>query len=164
MPKKGSNPTGIIILSVLLILTIGGFGYWNYTLQVNQVKSYYVEHTAAFTSSTEDTFHDIPDLSLTFNVGKGEIVYVSFTCTATLTAVSGVTLMHFIIKLDSVQITASEVVVGYSGTLPLTYAVYSVALQYEATSLVAGSHTIVIMTMRECNGNIINSNLLVQVN
>ncbi len=163
MPKKSSNLTGLIILSVLLILTIGGFGYWNFTLQKNQVTSYYADHAASFTSTAEDSYYAIPDLSISINVKNGDRVYFMFTCTASLTAVSAVTMMHFLVKVDSTQITESEVIVGWSGVLPTTYLEYSVALQYLDDSLTAGSHTITIMTMRECDGFIMNSNLLVQV-
>ena len=86
-----------------------------------------------------------------------------FTCTASLTAVSAVTLMRFLVKIDTTQITDSIVVIGYSGTLAILYIEYLVSLQYLATSVTAGSHTVTIMTMRECNGFIENSNLLVQV-
>ena len=163
MPKKGSNPTGIIVLTVLLILSIGGFGYWNYTLQVNQVKTYYADHDASFTSDAEDAFYAIPELTITIDVGRGDKVYVMFTCTASLTAVSSITQMHFLVKIDTTQILESMVTVGYTGTITVTAILYSVALQYIDDSLTSGSHTVTIMTERECDGYIVNSELLIQV-
>lgn len=164
MAKKSSNLTGVIfLLFILLIGSIGGFGYWNYTLHKSKVKSYYADHVAAFTASAEDVFEDIPDLSISINIATGDKIYAMFTCTATLSAVSAITVMRFIVKIDTTQITESQVIVGYTGALGLTNIQYSVALQYLDDSLTAGSHTITIMTMRECDGNIINSNFLVQV-
>jgi hypothetical protein len=164
MAKKGSNLTGVVVLLfILLIGTIGGFGYWNYTLHKSKIKSYYADHTAAFTASSEDVFQDIPDLSISIAVDTGEKVYVMFTCTATISAVSAITVMRFIVKIDATQITESQVIVGYTGVLGITNIQYSVALQYLDDSLTAGSHTITIMTMRECDGNIMNSNLFIQV-
>ena len=90
MPKKSSKSTGIVLLTILLLLTIGGFGYWNYTLHTSKIKTYSAEHAASFTSSTENTYYDIPDLSISIDVAKGEEVHIMFTCTATITAVSRV--------------------------------------------------------------------------
>lgn len=163
MPKKSSNPTGIIILSVLLVLTIGGFGYWNYTLQMSVIKTYYAEHPTAYTTASEDAWYAIPDLSITIDVDKGEQVYVSFTCTASIIAVSSVTVMHFLVRINTDLILDSEVIVGYTGVSPTSPNVYSVALQYQDDALAAGSHTITIMTERECDGNIANSVLYIQV-
>ena len=164
MPKKSSNPTGVlIILFILLIGSIGGFGYWNYTLQKSKVKSYYAEHAASFTTDSEDVFQDIPDLTISIDVDSGEKVYVMFTCSASLSAVSAIVVMRFIVKIDTTQISESQVVVGYTGVLGVTYIEYSVALQYLDSTLTAGSHTVTIMAMRECDGNIINSNLFIQV-
>lgn len=163
MPKKSSNSTGIILLLILLILSIGGLVYWNYTLHMSKVKSYYAEHDATFTSTSEDSYYDIPDLSISINVKKGDKVYVMFTCTASIIAVSSITLMHFLVKIDTTLIYESMVSVGYTGLSPTSPNVYSVALQYLDASLTAGIHTVTIMTERECNGNIVNSKLLIQV-
>lgn len=163
MPKKSSNPTGIIILSILLLLTIGGFGFWNYTLQVNKVTTYYAEHATAFTTDSEDSFQAIPDLSISIDVNKGDKVYIMFTCTASIVATSAYTRMHFIVRINTELIYASQVSVGYTGVSPVSPNVYSVALQYLDATLTAGSYTLTILTERESDGNIINSNLLVQV-
>ncbi|TFG09257.1 hypothetical protein EU534_02345 [Candidatus Heimdallarchaeota archaeon] len=163
MPKKGSNPTGLIILSILLVLTIGGFGFWNYTLQVNQVKTYFAEHTASYTTAAEDSLYAIPDLSVPIEVSRGGKVYVMFTCTASIVAVSAVTLMHFVLRIDSTIIFESQVSVGYTGVSPTSPNIYSVALQYSDATLTPGSHTITIMTERECDGSITKSTLFIQV-
>ena len=171
MPKKSSSSTGLIILFILLILSIGGFGYWNYTMyqtiqeldQGQAPQFYYANHTAVFTSASEDTYYDIPDLSISIDVAADEEVHIMFTCFASLTAVSAVTVMHFLVKIDTTQILESKVIVGYTGVLGLVSSEYSVTLQYLDDTLSAGSHTITIITMRECDGFIQNSNLFVQV-
>ena len=166
---RGNGSSCLSVISIiLLILVAGGLGYWNYTMSqtLQTLKeapvSYYDNRTASFTTSSEDTYEDIPNLEIPLNVAAGEKVYVLFTCAASLTPVSAITQMHFFIKIDSTLYYTSAVTVGYTGVGPATASLYSVALQYVVSGLSAEAHTVKITTMRECNGFISDCVLFVQ--
>lgn len=162
---KGS---GLAILA--LIIGIGGLGFGIFTYftlnQNTQTESsvhhtYFDSRTTAYTSPAEDSWYEITDLSITFQVASGESVYFLFTCAAYLSPVSGVWLMRFQLNIDDTSITESRTMVGLA-TNDVSYMYFSVALQYEDSAVLAGSHEVTVETYRECAGNIWNCHLLVQ--
>lgn len=69
--------------------------------------------------------------------------------------------MSFRLKIDDVANTLSGTIVGLLGPTDTGYS-YSVALQYADSSLAAGTHDVVVETLRTCNGYIDNCYLVVQ--
>jgi len=165
---KGSALGVIALLIGLGGLGFGIFSYFtlNQTIVAVQTGSdvhhtYYDNNTALYTSPSEDSWYDIPNISILFQVEPGESVYFIFTCTAHLSPVSGVWLMHFQLNIDDTQISESSTTVGIS-TASVTYMDFSVALQYVGSTLSPGSHEVTVETMRECDGFIYHCYLIVQ--
>jgi hypothetical protein len=150
---------------IALLVAIGGIALGGYSFILTQMgsgvhRTYNAEYTSTFTSSGEDVWYDITDMSVTFQVDSGEHTYFSFTCYASLTPTSSICRMNFRLVIDTVAASDSIVIVGGTG-MP-TNSLFSVALQYFETTLAAGSHTVVVQTMRECDGLIDNCYLVVQ--
>jgi hypothetical protein len=153
--------TGLVILAIFIAL--GGLGIGIYTMITPGVhRTYYDERTTSYTSGAEDTWYDIPELSISFQVDLGESVYFLFTCQADLVATSGVVQMHFGLKIDGSSVTQSQVTVGHNEGSTINTMKFSVTIQYRATTMTAGAHTVVVETERECGGSISNCILLVQ--
>lgn len=162
---KGS---GLAILA--LLIGIGGLGFGiftyftvNHTIQTesNVHHTYFDSRTTAYTSPAEDSWYEITDLSITFQVASGESVYFLFTCAAILSPTGGVWVMNFRLNIDDTSIPESNTIVGLA-TNDVTHIDYSVTLQYGDSSLLPGSHEVTVETMRECGGQIYNCYLLVQ--
>jgi len=164
-----------------LLIGIGGLGFGVYTyftfnltiesmqgnidafeLRSSVHRTYFDNRTASYTTAAEDSFYEIPDLSILFQVDPGESVYFLFTCRAALMVPSGSNLyMSFQLKIDNVAITLSRTVVGILNPTGTGHS-YSVALQYADSSLGAWPHDVVVETSRICGGYIDNCYLLVQ--
>ena len=153
--------SGLAILALLLAL--GGLGIGLYSMITPGVhRTYYDERITAYTSTAEDSWYDIPDISISFQVDIGETVYFLFTCEADLVATSGVVQMTFGLIIDGTSITESQVVVGHNEGGSINTMKFSVALQYRVASMTPALHTVVVETYRECGGSISNCILFVQ--
>ena len=116
-----------------LIIAIGGVGLGGYLIftQLTQQgvhRTYYDERTTAYTSGMEDSWYDIPDISISFQVDAGESVYFMFTCRANLIASSALVYMHFVLKIDDIRIIQSQVSVGHNEGATINTMSFSVAL------------------------------------
>ena len=161
--------TGLAIFA--LILAIGGIGIGTFSyitlLGVQQApgvnRTYYDERIAAYTTPAEDSWYTIPGISITFQVESGESVYFMFNCKAFLDRVSAITWMHFRLIIDGFSLEKTRATVGPTGGTASEY-YFSVAIQHVNNTLGAGSHTVVVETMRETSFSsyIDNSVLLVQ--
>ena len=152
---------------VALILALGGLGIGGYMLITNMTtpgvhRSYYDERTTNYTSGSEDTWYDIPDISINFQVDAGESVHFLFTCRANLVASSGLVYMHFVLNVDDFRVVQSQATVGHNEGATINTISFSVALQFTNTTMSAGVHTVVVEHMRECSGFIDNCALFVQ--
>jgi len=142
-------------------IAVGGYSLFSVVTDSGVHRSYYATRELIYTSPSEDSWFNIPDISISFQVDAGESVYFSFTCYARLEPVSSVTTMHFRLKIDGYSIASSLTTVGpTSGTALNTY--FSVAFQQVNTTLSAGIHIVVVETERECDGFIDNCLLFVQ--
>jgi len=150
--------TGLAIFALILALGGIGIGAFSYItlMGVQQApgvhQTYYDEKTAGYTSTSEDVWYVIPDLSITFQLESGESAYFMFICRAKLYPVSAIILMHFRLKIDSISYSSTEATVGPEGGSE-TYNYYSVAIQYSNSTLGVGSHTVVVETMRETSAS-----------
>jgi len=155
--------SGLAVLA--LIIALGALGIGGYSFILVQMgsgvhRTYNDENKSTYTSTAEDTWYAIPDLSVSFQVDGAEHVYFSFTCYASLTPSSSICRMNFRLFIDSVAADDSLITVG--GTSMPANTLLSVSLQYFETAIGAGIHTVVVQTMRECDGFIDNCYLLVQ--
>ena len=150
---------------IALLIAVGGVGLGVYSvitlLQPGVHRTYYDERIADYTSGSEDSWYDIPDISISFQVDAGEAVHFLFTCRASLTASSGLVYMHFVLNIDGHRMLQSQTTVGHNEGGTITTIHYSIALQFSNRTLGAGTHTVVVETMRECNGFIDKCALLV---
>jgi hypothetical protein len=156
--------SGLAIIALLFALggvSIGVFSYISLLTEPGVHRTYYDNRITDYTTAGEDSWSDIPDISITFQVDAGESVHFLFTCRALLIPVTAITYMHFGLKIDGVVIMESRTTVGPT-TAAITNMYFSVSLQYSDSALSAGTHTVVVETMRECNGEIDNCALMVQ--
>jgi len=159
---------------IALLIGIGGLGFgiftyftMNQTIQTLETRSnvsrtYFESRSAVYSPPVVNTWYEIPDLNITFQVLSGESVYFLFTSWAYITPPASIELvMQFRLNIDGTSITNSLTVVGTPNNNVESYE-FSVALLYGEDSLLPGSHNVTVETRRTGNGNIYNSYFLVQ--
>jgi len=125
-------------------------------------RTYYDNRTASYTAPLADSWSEVPDLLILFQVEPGESVYFLFASRVYLHPDTGTYFMRFRLIIDDVVIDQSATSVG--GAAVISYAYFSVTLQYKDSSITVGTHEVKVETMRECDAtsNIDRCSLLVQ--
>lgn len=163
-----------LVTLIALVAGIGGLalGWYSYSELEDQTEDttepavhriYFANASALYTTTSEDSFAEIPGLAINFQVEAGEKVYFLFTCRASIDYGGGINEMSFRVTIDGEIIPGAACDVGFrggSGTLPDV--THSVAIQHSLDSLAAGSYTLTVETSRSIPGFISNCALLVQ--
>ena len=147
--KRGSGGNGVAIFAMILAIGSLALSGYMYTLISEPSESeaqtitqiWYDSRESAYSCSS--SFTDVTDLELIITVNAGEKVYILFN--GEFTVSSGTTGGGAKLKIDDTAITDSEQEF-YSDGNGLNHW-DSVTLQYIATGLSAGTHTIKIQAV-----------------
>ena len=133
---KGSALAILTFLIGIGGIAVGGYSLFSTLTELGVHHTYHDSRTTPYTPPSEDTWAEIPDLSITFQVDAEESVHFLFTCTIYFEPVSGIRWNHFVLKIDDVRIYDSETTVGPTGGYSITILLFSSAsvLQYNNAS------------------------------
>ena len=152
---------GTIIGIIGILLGAGGLGFgfiaWNNqnSMQANLAAQdiWYQYDGDFFIGNPIDTYLQIPNMSIVFDLATTASIHILFMCKAIISPIptdySG---MSFYFNIDGIRLTGPRADIGsYEGTSTTDY--YSVALQHFIPSFSSGSHNISVMVYSESNPN-----------
>ena len=154
---KGGSILGII--GILLGAGGLGFGFMAWNSQNNMQASlaaqdiWYQYDGDLFTMNPIDTYLQIPNMSIVFDLATTASIHILFTCSAVINPIptdySGIS-FYFIV--DGIQLIEPRLDVGsYEGSSTSDY--FSVALQHFIPNFSAGAHNITVVGYSESNPN-----------
>ncbi len=154
---KGGSILGII--GILLGVGGLGFGFMAWNAQNNMQASlagqdiWYQYDGDLFTMNPIDTYLQIPNMSIVFDLASTASIRILFTCSAVIhpipTDYSGIS-FYFIV--DGIRLTEPRLDVGsYEGSSTTDF--FSVAFQHFIPSFSSGAHNISVMVYSESNPN-----------
>ncbi|MBY8988758.1 MAG: hypothetical protein KGD61_09910 [Candidatus Lokiarchaeota archaeon] len=154
---KGGSILGLIGI----LLGAGGLGFgflaWNSqnSMQANLAAQdiWYQYDGDFFLMNPIDTYLQIPNMSIVFDLATTASIHILFMCRAIINPIptdySGIS---FYFNIDGIRLTEPRADVGsYEGSSTVDY--YSVALQHFIPSFSSGTHNISVMGYSESNPN-----------